>query len=126
MPEVPGIGPLHKFDLAYQLRLDPTTLLHFLRGNRLSPWGNSVFRKLANGHWSVSDFRRALKMFLCVLGKNPFFTLATNIQALALVNAYDQSIKSASSGDEAAAKFTNSCALLVRYLIQAPERSPDS
>ena len=46
MPEVTGISPLNEFDLADQLRLDPTTFLHLLRSNGLSPSRRSIFRKI--------------------------------------------------------------------------------
>ena len=46
MPEMTGISPLNKLDLADQLRLDPTTFLHLLRSNRLSPSRGSIFRKI--------------------------------------------------------------------------------
>ncbi len=99
MPKVTGISPLNEFDLADQVRLHPTTFLHLLRSNGLSPSRRSVFGKISKRALIGFQFAKSAENVSLHSWQESVLYLGNKHQALARVNTYDQCIESAGAGD---------------------------
>jgi hypothetical protein len=111
MPQVAGVGPFDESDLADQSRFDPSTLVHFLCGQGLAPPRGSFLRQILEGTLDGLECLKGRGELISNSQHKAVFHLRNEDEFFLLVDAHEQ---------------TNSCSMLVRTLIQAPDRSPDS